>query len=538
MRLLLLVLSLTVSLEVFAVVDMKNANFTDNWVDYKQKSKGFNLDLERTYNSRTLHNGILGFGWCTSLETKLQTYATGNIKVQVCGAGQETFFYPKGFKKADLNKIVQTIFKAHKKAGNGLNKKQEKQFLADLQADPKMRANLAEQYRLNFKIKKGQVLVADTRGLDSLKFDGKQYIRTRADNIKEFYDIKGRLVRLLDTNKNTLTYSYRGNKLVQIKDRSGLQINFKYGSNDKISQITGPKGLKVTYRYKGSDLVFVENAWGNKYSYTYDDLHNLTKITYPDKTTREVKYDKNKDWVIGFKDRKNCTEDYKYDFNKKDPKNHYWTTLVKKCGKKVTNRSRFEFWFKTRKPSGKYLARVKTVVNSKVTDISYHPKFNRPIKELRNGVETKISYYKNGLIKTRKVGNKTSTFKYENRFKKVSQVKSGKTLTRFKYDDRGNLSFASNNRGQKVSLRYDRTGRIVKLIDQAKKVVDIKYDDTIGRPSRVERPGLGVLKIKYKSNGDIQKVDSSSGPAVAVQVASTFNSLLEIVRPAGVELGI
>ena len=49
---------------------------------------------------------------------------------------------------------------------------------------------------------------------------------------------------------------------------------------------------------------------------------------------------------------------------------------------------------------------------------------------------------------------------------------------------------------------------------------------------------MGALYITYKSNGDIKTVRNSGGPIVARQVASTFNNLLDIVSPAGIELNL
>ena len=75
-------------------------------------------------------------------------------------------------------------------------------------------------------------------------------------------------------------------------------------------------------------------------------------------------------------------------------------------------------------------------------------------------------------------------------------------------------------------------------MDHAKRLVNIKYNEKLGKPAVVERPGLGSILVRYDNNGNIKKVNSEAGPAVAVQVASAFNNLLEIVKPAGVELGL
>jgi YD repeat-containing protein len=137
-------------------------------------------------------------------------------------------------------------------------------------------------------------------------------------------------------------------------------------------------------------------------------------------------------------------------------------------------------------------------------------------------------------------------FEHNNPYKKVSQVrtdyfnqkgkKTSSRLTQFKYDPRGNLVFAQNSDGQTVSMTYDGRGRIATIIDQAKKVVKIEYEERLGKPAVVTRPGLGTIRVTYKSNGEINKVDSKEGPTVAMQVASTFNNLLDIIAPATQEL--
>ena len=66
--------------------------------------------------------------------------------------------------------------------------------------------------------------------------------------------------------------------------------------------------------------------------------------------------------------------------------------------------------------------------------------------------------------------------------------------------------------------------------------VTIDYDERYGKPTVVTRPGLGTIKVSYKPNGDIAKVDSAEGPTVASQVASTFNNLLDVIAPATQEL--
>ena len=64
---------------------------------------------------------------------------------------------------------------------------------------------------------------------------------------------------------------------------------------------------------------------------------------------------------------------------------------------------------------------------------------------------------------------------------------------------------------------------------------EIRYEAKFGKPSVVIRPGLGTIQVTYKADGEISKVDSKEGANVAVQVASIFNNLLDIIAPATAE---
>ncbi|MBO9666578.1 MAG: RHS repeat protein, partial [Bdellovibrio sp.] len=155
-------------------------------------------------------------------------------------------------------------------------------------------------------------------------------------------------------------------------------------------------------------------------------------------------------------------------------------------------------------------------------------------------------YYPDGLVKVKATAATRMAFEYEPALKKVSSVsttffnqkgaKVATKATQFKYDGKGNLSFAQNSDGQKIAMTYDNRGRIATITDQAKKVVKIEYEERYGKPAVVSRPGLGTIQVSYKANGEINKVDSKEGPSVAMQVASTFNNLLDIIAPATAEL--
>ena len=544
-----------------AVVDMKNANYADSWIDIVLAGTGFDLKVERFYNSRSVFIGMFGFGWCTTFETSIERLPEGTLKLQECGAGQEITYLPTKFDASSLDKTIDTIVAYYKKGHAGA--------AADVIADMKTRLRSSPSYRLSWakqaglpapEIKKGAVFAADNLGVEQIIFDGTYYVRNLTDGTSQKFDSNGHLVYVYDKNSNYIKITHSAEGIREIIDNAGRKLSFVLTPNKRVKEITGPGGVKAEYKYKGEDLTEVKNQWKNLYAFQYDETHNLTKVTFPDKTFKAITYNAKNDWVTSFAERvignaPACLESYNYEFDKEDGKNHFWSTAVKKCGKETVNQARFEFWHKVRQDGRRYLERVFTKTNAESLDVTYHSEFGRPVTIRRNGVTTTYTYYPSGLIKEKATATAKLAFEYKNTFNKVSRVvteffevdgkplkdTNGKQRTRetnFTYDTKANLVAASNTDGQSVKLTYDVRGRIATIIDQAKKEVTIEYEERTGKPKVISRPKVGTISITYKPNGDINKVDSKDGPIVAVQVASTFNNLLDIIAPATSELSL
>ncbi len=536
------------SLSAHAVVDMKNANYNNSWIDIIAPGSGYDLRITRSYNSRSLYSGLFGFGWNSDLETSLTPTPEGNIKLTEFGGGAEIIFAQQGYGKKEIQKSVQEIISKIKSTQPG---KYDAKYLASLSEqlieDTDMRAKYARQFGISSPIKPGATFYANGREVETIVHNKTYYTRTMGDGSSMRFSLQGQLIAIYDKNGNYLKFIYEKNQIRELVDNNGRKLSFKFYPNGKVKSITGPNNLSSEYKYKNlDDLSYVKNGWNNVYTYEYDDLHNLTKANYPDKTFIALTYDKNKDWVTSFRDRQKCIEKYSYETSKSDPQNHYWSTVTKTCGKETVAKNRFEFWYKNRFDGQSYLSRVLTNTNGNITDISYHEIFGRPISIRRNSQRMTFAYYPNGLVKSKATDKAQLDFKYDPKIKKISEVttylintkgkRSKSKITQFRYDNRGNLTFAQNSDGQKITLTYDNRGRIASITDQAKKLVKISYEERLGKPSVVTRPGVGTIRVSYKANGDISKVDSKEGPTVAVQVASTFNNLLDIIAPATNEI--
>lgn len=539
-------LTLFLSLSANAIIDLKNSNFATSWTDLIVPGGGYELKILRTYNSRSLMNGIFGFGWCGEFETKLILTPDNMIRIYECGTGHETIYKQKDYGSGEIDRLVNSIMQKVKAEG-----KRSEEYLVNLRksltTDTRLRIRMALDFDIAAVAKEGAVYLANGKEVENVTLTKEYYQRLLADGSFQRFDLKGRLMAMHDKNGNFLKLVYEGNQLKEMNDNNGRRLFFKYNNNKRLASISGPGGIVVEYKFANMDnLVWVSNAWGNTYTYEYDDLHNLTKAKWPDKSTIELKYDKNKDWVMSYKDRTNCLESYSYETSKDEPKLHYWSTVEKKCGKEIVNNSKFEFFHKVRDDGSIFLQKTITVTNGISNEIVYHELFGKPVLIKRASDRIAFEYLSNGQLKTKTTSFAKMTYDYDKKTNKVSSVKTvfndekgkktAEKTSEFKYDSKGNLAVAKNSDGQKINLDYDKKGRISSIEDQARKTVKITYEEKFGKPSIVTRPQMGTIKISYKPNGDIEKAESPDGPEVAMQVASTFNNLLDIIAPASVEV--
>lgn len=546
-------LVLTLSQHAAATVDMKNANYTESYIDVQVAGSGYSLKVQRIYNSRTVFSGMFGFGWCSEFETSVEKTPEGYLKLQECGAGQEITYKPKNDAGNSVEKTVAAVVEFYKKTNPNAGNESLETLREQLRNDSSLRNRWAKQAGFAASdVKKGTVFASDNLEVETIEFDGTQYTRNLVDGAAQRFNPAGKLTALYDKNGNFLKINYSGDTIKEIVDNTGKKLTFSFFPTKRVKEISAPGGLKAEYKYNGEDLSEVNNMWKNTYKYQYDENHNVTKITFPDNTFKALTYNQKNDWVTSFTDRAltgtACKETYDYGSDKTNPKDHFWSTAVKKCGNEIKNEARFEFWLKTRADGKKVLARVLNRSTTETLDITYHPEFGRPTQIKKNAFTTSFDYFPNGLVREKSTASTRLIYEYKNAYNKVSKVQTeffdvkGKVAKRretsFNYDSRGNLIAAQNSDGQSVKLTYDQRGRIATIIDQAKKEVQIKYEERSGRPAEITRPKVGTIAVTYKANGEINKVDSNDGPAVATQVASTFNNLLDIIAPATSELNM
>ena len=518
-----MVFAVVVAVPASAGVNVNNGNYYVANTDFFLPTSGLNVEIARTYNSRSSYvKGYFGIGWSSEIEGYL------DIK------GAKIDFYEGGGGNiVSFNKDKQ---------GNWIN---------------------------------------SLYGLQTIRKDkqGNYYLTSALGKIIGFNG-QGKMISLADVNGNKISLNYKDGLVSMLQDNFNNQVKFswkKFGAHSRIVRIERDE-LKASFNYSPiGNLIKAVGVDAVPYSYDYDEEHNLTKITYANGEYKEMKYNKSRDWITQFRDRSGFVTEYDYFSDSLDPENKFGT-IVSRYQEGSQNREFSKFWYEFRKRAdgSKFNYRSVTSISNVVTEtlfteccgtplvVSQWPDSTKGVSKQKldwtvaksNKTSTYFEYFPDGLLKKKTSANGIVTaLTYDPKHKKVASVQRGSRKISYGYDAKGNLQSAYDFADKRnLQLNYDAEGRISVVNETvgagkalAKRQVYFRYDGN-GRPIEIKektKTSEGIIKMKYAANGEVIGVYNSQGREIASEkdmetaraVTNTFQNLLEIVQPAGVTLG-
>jgi len=538
MNLLTLFVLLLLPSLAFGGVNLKNGNFYISYTDIIVPGSGIDLEITRTYNSKTLRKGWFGYGWGSDYETYVTVAADGSVVVHENGSGAKTRFTPKAAinpEKAALN-IVDTMRKKQT-----VSDSVAKALVEKLKNDAELRLAYAKKYNVQAKLAVGTELYTNMRGMQKIKKTKSGFVRVYSDGKKQYFNSKGLLSKITNKNGHAVTLNYDKDILKSITDSQAKQLFFEWYPDGKIKHISSAGDKKTSYKYEANDLVESKDIDENVFKYSYDNNHNMELVSYTDGSSLKIKYNKLQ-FVKELISRTGESTKYDYDQNPKNPDLHYWTTVVKQSPGGKKSKSRYEYEIKSRPDGSKYTYRIATEIDGVNTETLYSECCSLPLKITRGNNTTTFEYNEKGLL-TKKSSTKGELIQlqYHKKFNKITKVTNNKGTTKFEYDKKANLVKARNETSQ-VMLAYDFKGRISKMYDKNNKtkktrVLEFQYN-ALGKPVEIKMKNVGKINVAYDNYGEIKKVESKQGHKMALQVTQAFQSLLAIVKPAGVNLNM
>lgn len=339
-----------------------------------------------------------------------------------------------------------------------------------LTKDAELRQDYEQKFGISSKIADGSILYSNERGMQELHKIPDGYKRVFSDGKIEFFSGEGKLTKIQEKSGYSIALNYKGSSLESIKDSQAKQLFFSWYPDGKVKHVWSAGDKKVEYKFKEKDLIESKDVGDNVYKYSYDANHNLIKVGYEDKSEMKINYDTKTMMVTSVVDKNGESTKYEYASNPKNPEMHYWTlvTTTGFDGKPVTNR--YEYEVKTKPDGAQYTYRILTEINGLKTETVYSECCGLPLKIARGKEVTTFEYNTKGLLtKKTSTSGEFVNIEYDDTINKITKVVNNSGWTQFTYDKGANLSKAVNSVGKAVLLVYDRNGRITKMVDNDSK---------------------------------------------------------------------
>lgn len=518
----ILVMLLAAPLIALAGVNPKNGNFYVTYQDVSLNERGHELNISRTYNSKSAELGWFGWGWGSDYETHLFVLPDGSAAINENGAGLTNYYRTDNefAIKAGVKRIVEAAKKRER-----LTPAAADQLAAQLLGDEDLRLRKSIKYGIHTELRQGDTL-GDFCGKASLTRVAEGYRRIDCNRFGDTesaidtFDFQGRLIRHELEDGYAVAIRYADDGSATIQDTLGQRIALTWTPEGRVASVkTNKESIKYLYDAR-QDLVEAETAGGNTYRYAYDDNHNLTRITYIDDSNMFISYSPR---VSGMADsvteRSGQQQTYVYRTDPNDP-NHYWTrhTIISPSGQRDSR----EYEYKNEvSPTG--AAHLSSISQS--GDGSYK--------------ETKLD--SQGRV-IRKVSDEgvVSQYAYHPQSGKLIEVMVDDFKTEFEYNGEGELIRAKNSSGQTIDLYYSAAKKIRRMVevsraDKTRRELTFEYN-AIGKLTEITLVGTGKITVEYDYNGTIDAIYSDNGPEMAVQVSKAFHNLMDVVKIAGIRI--
>ena len=477
------------------------------------------------------------------------------------GGGADNRFVPKNYQAKDLNAALDQLVNAARKAGMVTSAKAVDDYKKRLDVDTDYRSKQYSIYVTKGLLPRRQVV--DGTQFTSLRFLYQYitkvkggYVRVMESGQIEKYNEAGKLVQVMDRNKNFINFSYDKNgHMVQMVDNQNRKMVLSYNPLGLVEKIVGESGKYAAFKYDSKGLMTYcrdQDGVENTFKYSNDEFKNLVEMDYLQEKDAKGQPKKmlisyyGRDKYVSVKQVINPDGTInEYDYVKDPKKPDYFSVhvLLKEPNGTRISDSNYEYFSKPRAGDAPLTVKMIATIDGDKTETDYDQKLGFPVKVTNNGRVTTMEYDVKGRMTKKSTATDTTDLTYDPTVGKVSKVtrklKSGTVLwSTFQYDpSTTNLLLAQNSDKKSVKLIYDQRGRIRALVDQTGKQLSFKYNEN-SKPIEISDPKLGTVKFTYKNSGDVDKVESNGGASVATEVMRALQSLIDITAPAGVTMGL
>jgi len=514
-----------------ATVCLENGIYISDQLDlseFGEESDIFSLTLERTYNSSSSSPGMFGLGWGTVYTTTLIKTDNDVLVIQAGNTGQKSFYTPGNNEVVDSEDEYE-IAQLHNNCS----------FLDETKHQGsrggKKQIATEELYKWRLGCIQGYV-----------KKDAAGYQRILA-GMTEFFDANGKLYKV--TNDQGVTIVIHRNdqeQIDKISDNKSHSLSFEYSLDGFVtSAAQGDK--KVSYQYQGENLTLAV-AGEDKHQYSYNEEKKLAQITFNGTVIENISYDIRGRVTFIESENDRLTVLQYLDSTSMLLKEGFSHGVIRTIYRdKQRTMESINFYAREINRYGiSYLGHhLEENIYGRHETVFQQCGLPEVYSSSSERYKTRYHYNENCQLVLQNNGRKIQQYNYDEKHQKISKVtttdiKSNQiTWSSFTYNAKGKLILGKTSDNLETHLVYGSDNQIASMRDESGQVVSFQYNDA-GKPTRIEVADVGRMDITYDDQGEISSVDTAEGAGheVAISLTRIFQKLLNIVKPAGIELNM
>ena len=433
--------------------------------DAARSARGMGLSFSRSYSSAMyghFTSGILGYGWTDNLSTYAELTDSQTLVFRVPGGGSYSFTKATGSWRPEdaRDKTVLT--------------------------------ESSTAYTLTYQSGTVQTFAKSNMRTSS--------IADNCGNMLTFTWNGKKLQKISHTDGQSLTFAYSGGLLSSVTDDCGRQTVYTY-SNSLLTKVTASDGLETLYEYRAADGTAAARA--------------LSRIVYPDGTTREFSYDTSSGLVsaISSNGGRETTTIFR---------DGGVVTLTGPDGAETTVKTGvYGETLETTDALGGTSTKeytedglLKSVVSpSGLNGKIEHDALGRVRKSVSAaGMATAFAYEGTfGNLKTvTDAKNHAVTYGYDAKGRGTSVTFADGSASKLEYNSRGDVVKSTNRRGQTVTYTYDAKGRVTKKVWSNGRTFTYSYD-AHGNVTTATDSETGTVTMQYDSADWLTKITYPTG---------------------------
>ncbi len=550
---------------------------------------GFDLVLQRTYNSLDEREGVFGFGWSSMLDMKLRLANDGSIDVRYPDGHGAYFIAQSDAYVPAQDGVFDTL--TYGSSGFELTTPDQTTYLFDDLGYP---MGIRDRHDNTITMETNEAgyvtRIVDTAGREfTLSYTG-NYIASISDplgrTLNYQYDGNGNLVTVTDANGGSYQFEYTDHLMTNLTDPEGiLYLQNIYDGEDRVIEQIDAGGSHSYFNYDTEGQTLFTDNLGHQTRYNYDDLFRLTTREDALGQVEQYTYAGDSYNVASYTDWRGQTWTYTYDdrgnlLTETDPLSHVTTytyndtndltSLTDLGGPGGTSRTTTFIYdaagnlIRIDRPDGTTIQSTYddkgqqlslTDGNGHTTTYGYDAQGNLTTVTDPLGQATQYEYDAVGrLTQVTDANSHTAQFEYDNNDNIVHLTDPKGQATTFAYDLNDNLVHMVDRRGGVTTYQYDENLKLIAETDPEGHTTTYAYDAMYNRTSTTDPLGNvtqfryddiyqlvevedalgGVSRFEYDPNGNMTGVIDALDQATAFEY-DALDRLTKMIDPLGSE---